>query len=317
MSKQLPPQPNLRHLKTQAKELVKGHRSASSEAAQRIRAFLPRLSNSSEEEILDADFSLQEAQHVIAREYGFENWSSLSTATAALNFEDLARLSDSAMQSLLREIDQTDLAWALNRASNDVKEKFLSNGSERVRTLVEEEMELQRSRSADEIEESQKRILQQAAQLVDATGTSILASLQEKPKRPSKAKKKGESGPRKQPTIPVLSQHSHEEICQLLVSFAEVARREGILALEEMTQVVEDDFVKEALQLTIDGVEPDLIKELLKTRKRTLLHHYEMRYRMIVEGLLCIRSGDHHRIVNRKLQAIYIPALDSSFSTKR
>ena len=77
MSKQLPPQPNLRHLKTQAKSLLKSLQNGDPEAVERIKLFLPRLSKSSEAEILEADVSLREVQHVIAREYGLKNWEML------------------------------------------------------------------------------------------------------------------------------------------------------------------------------------------------------------------------------------------------
>jgi len=74
MSKTLPPRPNFEQLKKQAKDLRKAHQSADAETAARIEAHLPRLAKASEEEILQGDFSLQEAQHIVAREYGFKHW---------------------------------------------------------------------------------------------------------------------------------------------------------------------------------------------------------------------------------------------------
>ncbi|MGI6454271.1 MAG: motility protein A [bacterium] len=50
-----------------------------------------------------------------------------------------------------------------------------------------------------------------------------------------------------------------------LVSFAERARREGILALEGSMDEVEDDFIRSGLRLAVDGVEPELIKDILQT----------------------------------------------------
>ena len=80
MSKQLPPQSNLRHLKTQAKALLKSLQVGDPDAVERIQASLPRLSGNSEAEILEAGVCLQEAQHVIAREYGFKHWDALQAA---------------------------------------------------------------------------------------------------------------------------------------------------------------------------------------------------------------------------------------------
>ncbi len=50
-----------------------------------------------------------------------------------------------------------------------------------------------------------------------------------------------------------------------LVSFAERARREGILALEGSMDEIEDDFIQSGLRLAVDGVEPELIKDILQT----------------------------------------------------
>jgi chemotaxis protein MotA len=50
-----------------------------------------------------------------------------------------------------------------------------------------------------------------------------------------------------------------------LVSFAERARREGILALEGSMDEIEDDFIRSGLRLAVDGVEPELIKDILQT----------------------------------------------------
>ena len=104
MSKQLPPRPSLEQLKKQAKDLRKAHSTANPEAGERIRAFLPRLSSTSAAAVLEADFSLQEAQHVVAREYGFKDWIALA-AVVEPDFDALVRLSDREIQTLLRAID--------------------------------------------------------------------------------------------------------------------------------------------------------------------------------------------------------------------
>lgn len=50
-----------------------------------------------------------------------------------------------------------------------------------------------------------------------------------------------------------------------LVKFAEKARREGILSLENAVEEVDDDFLKSGIRLAVDGVEPELIKDILET----------------------------------------------------
>lgn len=75
--RRLPPNPNLDHLKHQAKDLLQDHANCSPEAAQRIREFHPRFSRASDAEIFAAAFKLSDAQLTIARESGFLSWPRL------------------------------------------------------------------------------------------------------------------------------------------------------------------------------------------------------------------------------------------------
>jgi chemotaxis protein MotA len=49
----------------------------------------------------------------------------------------------------------------------------------------------------------------------------------------------------------------------LLVGFAERARREGLLALDDEVAELDDEFTKKGLQLVVDGTDPDLVREIL------------------------------------------------------
>jgi chemotaxis protein MotA len=48
-----------------------------------------------------------------------------------------------------------------------------------------------------------------------------------------------------------------------LVGYAEKARRDGLLALDEQLSTVEDDFTRKGLQLVVDGTDPELVAEVL------------------------------------------------------
>jgi chemotaxis protein MotA len=50
---------------------------------------------------------------------------------------------------------------------------------------------------------------------------------------------------------------------QLLVSLAEQARREGLLALDAKVGDIEDEFTRKGLQLVVDGSDPALVREVL------------------------------------------------------
>jgi chemotaxis protein MotA len=51
---------------------------------------------------------------------------------------------------------------------------------------------------------------------------------------------------------------------EALVGFAERARREGLLALDDEVAELEDAFTKKGLQLVVDGTDPELVREILE-----------------------------------------------------
>src|SRR6187551_2667834 len=50
----------------------------------------------------------------------------------------------------------------------------------------------------------------------------------------------------------------------LVVSLAEQARREGLLALDAQLAEIEDPFTRKGLQLVVDGTDPELVREILE-----------------------------------------------------
>ncbi len=49
-----------------------------------------------------------------------------------------------------------------------------------------------------------------------------------------------------------------------IVEFAEIARRDGVLALEEKSRSHPDPFMRRGLQLTIDGTDPEVVERILR-----------------------------------------------------
>ncbi|MGY1772930.1 flagellar motor protein [Blastococcus sp. SYSU D00813] len=52
---------------------------------------------------------------------------------------------------------------------------------------------------------------------------------------------------------------------QTLVSLAEKARKEGLLALEAQVKQIEDPFLKRGLQMGIDGTDPEQLRDVLES----------------------------------------------------
>lgn len=56
-----------------------------------------------------------------------------------------------------------------------------------------------------------------------------------------------------------------------MVKYAEVARRDGILALEGMTDQMEDDLLILGVKMAVDGTDPDLIEQVLDADVENML----------------------------------------------
>lgn len=55
------------------------------------------------------------------------------------------------------------------------------------------------------------------------------------------------------------------EAYETLIRFAEKARREGLLSLEQELETVTDRFTKQGMQLVIDGTDPEITREILES----------------------------------------------------
>ncbi len=82
-------------------------------------------------------------------------------------FEDIIILDDRSIQRVLKEIDSKELSFALKAVSDEVKNKILSNISERASSMVVEEMEYMGPVRLREVEEAQQRIVETIRQLED------------------------------------------------------------------------------------------------------------------------------------------------------
>lgn len=89
-------------------------------------------------------------------------------------FDDLIKLDDRSIQTLLKEISSDDLALALKGASDPLKEKIFSNMSERAAAMLKEDLESKGPVKVSDVEKAQLRIAMTAKKL-DEEGKIIVA----------------------------------------------------------------------------------------------------------------------------------------------
>ena len=71
------------------------------------------------------------------------------------------------------------------------------------------------------------------------------------------------------------------DIIPTIIGFAERARREGLLALEDASSEIEDQFLKGGLQLVVDGTDPELVQDILETELSFLERRHKDGHTMI------------------------------------
>src|SRR5258708_15315440 len=85
MSRELPAKPNLEHLKEQAKDLLRKIQQGEPGAIERVRSLISFSA--------PASLKLADAQHVIARDYGFSSWPKLKEHVDSLALDPAGKLS--------------------------------------------------------------------------------------------------------------------------------------------------------------------------------------------------------------------------------
>ena len=94
-------------------------------------------------------------------------------------FEDLLRVDPAGIQVLLRQVEKDQLGMALNGASDDVKELFFKNMSERAAKMMREDMEAMGPVRLKEVDEAQANVVATAKTLADSGEIVISGSGEE------------------------------------------------------------------------------------------------------------------------------------------
>ena len=89
-------------------------------------------------------------------------------------FEDLARLDNNGVQTLLRQVEQDKLALALKGSTDQMRDLFFKNMSERAGKMMREDMDAQGPVRLSDVEESQMMIVQLAKELA-AQGQIVIS----------------------------------------------------------------------------------------------------------------------------------------------
>jgi len=82
-------------------------------------------------------------------------------------FEDVKAIDDIAIRELLKEVSNEDLTVALKGASDDLRDKFFKNLSERASAMIKEDLEIMPPKKLSEVEAAQQNIVKTVRRLED------------------------------------------------------------------------------------------------------------------------------------------------------
>jgi chemotaxis protein MotA len=108
---------------------------------------------------------------------------------------------------------------------------------------------------------------------------------------------------------------------RLLVNFAEMARREGLLALDDELQNVDDEFTRKGMQLVVDGTDPELVREILDIEMDAMAARHALGAQPFEKaggfaptmGIIGTVMGLVHVLENLSRPATLGPAISSAF----
>jgi flagellar motor switch protein FliG len=82
-------------------------------------------------------------------------------------FEDVKGIDDIAIRELLKEVSNEDLTVALKGASEELRDKFFKNLSERASAMIKEDLEIMPPKKLSEVEAAQQSIVKTVRRLED------------------------------------------------------------------------------------------------------------------------------------------------------
>ena len=293
--KELPARPNLDHLKNQAKELLKAHSARDPSVCERLRS-LNRFKGKSDAEILAADLPLQDAQFVLAMEYGFSGWNELkktveSGGKGKMNMEieglnEVGKLNPYSMQTLMAELSPQDLMSLLRALPEDDQGRYMANLSAKRRGAVLKEL-----RAGTDDGAGAKKAVELMRKML-AEGKYALMTEQERwaeygGRIDAAIMRELGSGPVSLKTAP--------ELLELFTYLQSKARAEGLIAIDRIVEGrIDDPYMKLGLELAVDRAaidRPGEFSSAMKAKKAELMSAYEKRLDLIYMGTEGIGTG--------------------------
>ena len=155
--------PSLESLKRGARNIQREVEEGAPWSAARVRKNLSRPAGITDTEVANTGVTLEEAQQIVAAEYGYSRWDELAADVVRFRpvsrFEDLAELEDGEIEEIIARVGRDNLAIAMKAASDRFKDRFLGLMTEKERTVLTEYIEFLGPMLLTDVEAVQRRIV--------------------------------------------------------------------------------------------------------------------------------------------------------------
>ncbi len=73
----------------------------------------------------------------------------------------------------------------------------------------------------------------------------------------------------------ICKEQSAQQLIEDLVGYAEIARRDGILSLENAARDASDPFITKGIQMAVDGTDPELIEQIMNNELEAIAERHD------------------------------------------
>ncbi|GMT49591.1 MAG: hypothetical protein IEMM0008_1130 [bacterium] len=214
-----------------------------------------------------------------------------------ISLNEITQWHPRSLQKWLREIEENDLLLVMPHLPKGVSHLIMENLSSRVRTVVNDFMSEDLSLPRKVVERAQERILEIANDMID------MGELNEPDEE------EDNDYPRRTQLSSSLPTDNTKNLIESIALLGKYAEERGLLSLEEALGKISDPFLKEALQLIIDGTDSDLVEEILRNQVDAITYQRELLYGLMIEGVLGIQAGNSSWILEKRLRS-HLPHMD-------
>ena len=101
-----------------------------------------------------------------------------------------------------------------------------------------------------------------------------------------------------------VSAMSLDELTMIVRDVSEISRRQGYAALSELLDVIDDELLREGLQMAVDGVDGDEMAARLRKRIDEAVRDAEVRYRLVGECMVAITQAKDEKALDEVMDAV-------------